>query len=606
MPSLKSVPLFVEEFHRARKSAPLNRFLVHGQSSDDEQHQYAKSQVRAALRRRVPPCTEISAAEPFSRPRQSSYDEQHQYAKSEVCAALRRRVPPCTEISAAEPFSRPRRAMMSSTNTPSLKSVPLFVEEFHRARKSAPLNRFLVHGQSSDDEQHQYAKSQVRAALRRRVPPCTEISAAEPFSRPRTCINTLDRPENKCILLLTSGTKSNETQQLENEVQQYVTIVTMVYTVAGAVLPAIMSLFLGSWSDKYGRKPLLTWPVLGITASSFLTVLFGALRGLGPWWYIITVVPTSVSGGSTAFFTGAFCYLSDITTESERSFRITFLQTGLLAGTIVGTLASPYLLQLIGSIPLLSMVAVAHTLAYVYSLVWIRESVKISKKGKFSSIFDASLVKELMKTCIKKRSNRDRTIIYLLIICCTFSIPFTISLDYMYTRNKLQWSLETFSIFSVVNTLMVITGSLVGVTILQKVLKINDMWLALLAYLSSMVDYFIKAFAILTWQMYVGASISMFSGLANPLIRSTLSKLLPPQELGKIFTLLSILNSIVQIMVPLVLSPLYSATLNDFPGSIYIVSAGIYAMVSIVLCCAKYYMWRYPSTPKKDIMMLNQ
>ncbi|GBP33392.1 hypothetical protein EVAR_6740_1 [Eumeta japonica] len=43
------------------------------------------------------------------------------------------------------------RAMMSSA-TPSLKSVPLFVKEFHRARKSAPLNRFIVHGQSSDDK----------------------------------------------------------------------------------------------------------------------------------------------------------------------------------------------------------------------------------------------------------------------------------------------------------------------------------------------------------------------------------------------------------------------------------------------------------------------
>ncbi|GBP20953.1 hypothetical protein EVAR_9524_1 [Eumeta japonica] len=39
-----------------------------------------------------------------------------------------------------------------------LKSVPFFVEEFHRTRKPAPLHRFLVHGQSSDDKQSPYAK----------------------------------------------------------------------------------------------------------------------------------------------------------------------------------------------------------------------------------------------------------------------------------------------------------------------------------------------------------------------------------------------------------------------------------------------------------------
>ncbi|GBP24918.1 hypothetical protein EVAR_12583_1 [Eumeta japonica] len=89
-------------------------WVVACQSSDDEQRQYAKSQVCTVLRRRVPPCTETSAAEPFLVHSQSSYDEQRQYAKSQ--------------------------------------SVPLFVKEFHRARKSAPLNRFIVHGQSSDDK----------------------------------------------------------------------------------------------------------------------------------------------------------------------------------------------------------------------------------------------------------------------------------------------------------------------------------------------------------------------------------------------------------------------------------------------------------------------
>ncbi|GBP40607.1 hypothetical protein EVAR_41687_1 [Eumeta japonica] len=42
-----------------------------------------------------------------------------------------------------------------------LKSVPFFVDEFHRAQKPAPLHRFLVHGQSSDNKQRPYAKSQV-------------------------------------------------------------------------------------------------------------------------------------------------------------------------------------------------------------------------------------------------------------------------------------------------------------------------------------------------------------------------------------------------------------------------------------------------------------
>ncbi|GBP07933.1 hypothetical protein EVAR_78085_1 [Eumeta japonica] len=70
---------------------------------------------------------------------------------------------------------------MSSARTPSLMSVPFFVEEFYRVRKPAPVHRFLVHGQSSDDEQRPYAKSHVCAVLRRRVPPCAETSTAAMF-----------------------------------------------------------------------------------------------------------------------------------------------------------------------------------------------------------------------------------------------------------------------------------------------------------------------------------------------------------------------------------------------------------------------------------------
>ncbi|GBP12002.1 hypothetical protein EVAR_72705_1 [Eumeta japonica] len=85
---LKSVPLFVEEFHRARKPAPLHRFLVHGQSSDDKQRPYAKSQVCAVLRRRVPHARKPAPLHRFLVHGQSGDDKQRPYAQSQVCADI--------------------------------------------------------------------------------------------------------------------------------------------------------------------------------------------------------------------------------------------------------------------------------------------------------------------------------------------------------------------------------------------------------------------------------------------------------------------------------------------------------------------------------------
>lgn len=46
--------------------------------------------------------------------------------------------------------------------------------------------------------------------------------------------------------------------------QGYATFVLTVKTVMESIGPAIMSLFLGVWSDTYGRKPLIVWPMLGM------------------------------------------------------------------------------------------------------------------------------------------------------------------------------------------------------------------------------------------------------------------------------------------------------------------------------------------------------
>lgn len=79
----------------------------------------------------------------------------------------------------------------------------------------------------------------------------------------RTCFHVLNYTKEECDLLQGPGEKSNDTKYIEQESQKYATIVTMVRSVIEAVFPAILSLFLAVWSDTYGRKPLVAWPLFG-------------------------------------------------------------------------------------------------------------------------------------------------------------------------------------------------------------------------------------------------------------------------------------------------------------------------------------------------------
>ncbi|GBP32475.1 hypothetical protein EVAR_24639_1 [Eumeta japonica] len=77
------------------------------------------------------------------------------------------------------------RAMMSSAITPSLKSVPFFVEEFHVRGNQRHCTVFLSTISRAMISSAR-TPSQVCAVLCRRVPPCAETSAAALFSCPRS------------------------------------------------------------------------------------------------------------------------------------------------------------------------------------------------------------------------------------------------------------------------------------------------------------------------------------------------------------------------------------------------------------------------------------
>lgn len=78
----------------------------------------------------------------------------------------------------------------------------------------------------------------------------------------RTCIHALNHPESECKGFL-SVDRTNETISLETEVQRLTAFVTTAKSVTEAVVPAFLCMFLGAWSDKHGRKPLIIWPLLG-------------------------------------------------------------------------------------------------------------------------------------------------------------------------------------------------------------------------------------------------------------------------------------------------------------------------------------------------------
>ncbi|XP_039759663.1 solute carrier family 46 member 3-like isoform X2 [Pararge aegeria] len=401
----------------------------------------------------------------------------------------------------------------------------------------------------------------------------------------RTCVHSLGHTEYECKPFL-SPIKTNATAGLEEDVQRYSTYISTVKMVLEYLCPAVLSMFLGVWSDTYGRKPLIVWPLFGMAISGILIVIFAMIETLSPWWYVATAVPFSITGGYIVMFTGAYCYINDTSSASSSSLRMTILDATISLGTIAGNLFSTYLILTIGNVYLLLLTATLNVIAYSFANIWIMESLRGALEGGASRVLDLLYVKEMTSECFKKRPYNGRAqiillaVIRILLIMIIYGLS---TLEYMYSRQKLHWSLRQYTTYSSVSALIMFLGGFLGVILVQKLLRLGDVSFSMLALFTAAADNMLKLFAVESWYMYLGSAISLFKGLTGPLLRSFLTKNFPMEDIAKIFAFLCAVESIGPMLAPVIFNSLYSVTLATFPGAIYVLSSVMNAACLIML-----------------------
>lgn len=113
-------------------------------------------------------------------------------------------------------------------------------------------------------------------------------------------------------------------QAIELIIQPYAAEILMAQQCVQAIVPVVMSLFIGPWSDKYGRKPVIISSMIGyfLTHSTIAVITYVSTKiVLTPWVYVLAYVPMSLLGGNCGFFTGVFCYVSDTSSVKSRGMR---------------------------------------------------------------------------------------------------------------------------------------------------------------------------------------------------------------------------------------------------------------------------------------------
>ncbi|XP_052752601.1 proton-coupled folate transporter-like isoform X2 [Galleria mellonella] len=327
----------------------------------------------------------------------------------------------------------------------------------------------------------------------------------------------------------------------EDEVQKLIASVQAWKSVVQTAIPTILMLFIGAWSDKTGRRKIcMLMPIFG----EFMTCLLNIVNTY--FFYQVPVELTVVmevlfpalTGGWYTMILGAFSYLADITSKETRTFRIGILNLCMTVGFPIGMGLSGVLLKRLGFYGVFTISAILQFINFFYVLfvikdhTWLENKEKVKRygcSGFLLDFFDINSLKETMEIAIKKGINNRRTRICLIltVVFLTFGPMWgELSVVYLFSRYRFNWDEVKYSIFS---TYSLITHA-------------------------------------------IAPLVEILNGTSSIALRSIASKLVSYQELGKVFSLFGVAET----MVPLVFAPLYSrvyiATLHVLPGAIFLLS----------------------------------
>lgn len=162
----------------------------------------------------------------------------------------------------------------------------------------------------------------------------------------------------------------------EKEVQQLISSIDIWKGVIQTALPCIIIMFLGAWSDRTGkRKICIMLPIYGEVLTSLnnlVNVYFFYEIPVQITVFLETLFP-AITGGWVTMFLGVFSYISDITSEESRTFRVGLVNFCMTAGLPIGIGLSGFLLQKLGYYGIFSITTVMFILVLLYGTFCLKE-----------------------------------------------------------------------------------------------------------------------------------------------------------------------------------------------------------------------------------------
>ena len=386
----------------------------------------------------------------------------------------------------------------------------------------------------------------------------------------KVCLTDFDYTEEIC------NNYTNAPDEIKDNVQRRVAELEMYDGLIVSLPAAFFCLFMGNWSDHNGRKMLMILPFVGNILHFILHIInYYFFYELNSWHLLWGSVPLGLSGSYIGINMGLYGHVSDVTDKESRTMRLSILNGVFSLGYVLGTLMGSALYTNVGNYYLIFGISCGiGCVGILWTVFVVKESVKVTdeEERKNYRFFDWKNIRESLMTCLKKRPDRGRVKVLLLIAnFAVFMFPLnTYSYDYLLTQKKFDWTITEYSVYLTIQRVCRLTGLFLLLPLLSKVLKINDCLISSVATLLTVVAYLLMACGQNDWVMYV-AAVLQFNSIITVIIRSQCTKNVEPLEIGKIFSMVALAQSIVPLIAFPIFGLVYRATVDTFPGTYLVI-----------------------------------
>lgn len=229
------------------------------------------------------------------------------------------------------------------------------------------------------------------------IPSMLARLAIQNLNLDKTCRVKLNFGDEICDSLIQR--KGNLTYY-EGEVQKVISSIEAWKSIIQTAIPTVLVIFMGAWSDRTGnRKLCILLPIIGeflVCISNVISTLFFYQVSVEVTMFLEAIFP-AVTGGWVMVYLGVFSYISDITNEESRTFRVGLVNLCMTAGIPIGTALSGILLKLLGYYGIFAISGAIYLLTFCYGYFCLKKNTKTGISDNEKVIYEIYIHKVICK-----------------------------------------------------------------------------------------------------------------------------------------------------------------------------------------------------------------